>query len=303
MILDCAVIGGGPAGLNASLVLGRARRKTVLFDDNKPRNAVTSEAHGFITRDGINPQELKRIAQQELKSYPDLSIERQRVNHVSKEQQLFRIETENGDIYKAKKIILATGFKEILPEIPHLEEFYGKSLFSCPFCDGWELRDRPLAVIAEIQGAYHMAKVASNWTSDLIVCTNGKQVLSNSEKESLEKNGIKINDKKIRSLIGENGSLKGIEFHGGEIISRTGGFVAAEWVQATSIGSSLGCSVNERGGINADRFQRTNIEGVFACGDTIIGGPSQLIIAAAEGSMAAISVNGELLEERFITAS
>ncbi|MDQ0427534.1 thioredoxin reductase [Planomicrobium stackebrandtii] len=303
MILDCAVIGGGPAGLNASLVLGRARKKTVLFDDNKPRNAVTSEAHGFITRDGINPQELKRIAQEELANYPDVKIERQRVFRVSKEHELFRIETENGELFKAKKLILATGFKEVLPDIDRLEEFYGSSLFSCPFCDGWELRDQPLAVIAEIPGAFHMAKVASNWTDDLVFCTNGKQILSEDEKKILEMNGIGVNEKKIQTLIGENGALEGIEFEDGEILSRTGGFVASQWVQPSAIGSLLGCKLNERGGIEADRFQRTNVTGVFACGDTLMGGPSQLIIAAAEGSMAGIGVNGELLEERFLTVS
>lgn len=303
MVMDCAVIGGGPAGLNASLVLGRARRKTILFDDNKPRNAVSSEAHGFITRDGINPQELKRIAQEELNNYPAVKIEKQRVLHVSKEQELFRIETEDGGVYKAKKLILATGFKEVLPDIDRLKEFYGSSLFSCPFCDGWELRDQPLAIIAEIQGAFHMAKVASNWTDDLVFCTNGKQILSQGEKNILEMNGIKVNEKKIRTLIGENGALEEIEFEDGEILSRTGGFVASQWVQASSIGPSLGCSLNERGGVEADRFQRTNVDGVFACGDTLMGGPSQLIIAAAEGSMAGIGVNGELLEESFLTVS
>ena len=110
MILDCAVIGGGPAGLNAALVLGRSRRKTILFDDNKPRNKVTSESHGFITRDGINPQELKSIAQEELSSYHDVRIEKQRVHRINKENSLFKVETENGKVYSAKKIILATGF-------------------------------------------------------------------------------------------------------------------------------------------------------------------------------------------------
>ena len=299
MIMDCAVIGGGPAGLNASLVLGRARKKTVLFDDNKPRNAVTREAHGFITRDGIDPQELKRIAQDELAEYPDIQIEKQRVLNVVKEQELFRIETVRGDHFQARKVILATGFKEVLPDIGRLNEFYGKSLFSCPFCDGWELRDRPLVVLAEIPGAFHMAKVASNWTDDLIVCTNGKPVLSLEEKEILEKNSIKVNDKEIRSLMGTNGKLEAIEFGDGERLSRTGGFVASEWIQASAFGASLGCELNERGGVEADRFQRTNVEGVFACGDTVMDGPSQLIIAAAEGSMAGIGVNGELLEEKF----
>ncbi|WP_318247637.1 NAD(P)/FAD-dependent oxidoreductase [Bacillus infantis] len=140
MILDCAVIGGGPAGLNAALVLGRSRRKTILFDDNKPRNAVTSESHGFITRDGIHPQEFKRIAQGELSKYPNVRLERQRVHRINKENNLFQVETENAEVYSAKKIIIATGFKEILPDIPKAKEFYGQSLFGCPYCDGWELK-------------------------------------------------------------------------------------------------------------------------------------------------------------------
>lgn len=178
MILDCAVIGGGPAGLNAALVLGRSRRKTILFDDNKPRNTVTSESHGFITRDGINPQELKRIAQEELSNYPDVRTENKRVHRINKENSLFKVETESGKVYSAKKIILATGFQEVLPDIPQVKDFYGKSLFNCPFCDGWELRDRPLAVVADDHKAFHLAKLVSNWTHDLIVFTNGKEVIS-----------------------------------------------------------------------------------------------------------------------------
>ncbi|KIL51626.1 thioredoxin-disulfide reductase [Jeotgalibacillus alimentarius] len=118
MLLDCAVIGGGPAGLNATLVLGRSRRKTVLFDDNKPRNAVTQESHGFVTRDGIDPQEFKRIGQEELSKYPDVRIEKQRVHGITKEDGQFRVETESGEVFHSKKVILATGFKEILPDIP-----------------------------------------------------------------------------------------------------------------------------------------------------------------------------------------
>ncbi|MGE6370863.1 NAD(P)/FAD-dependent oxidoreductase [Planococcus kocurii] len=216
MLLDCAVIGGGPAGLNASLVLGRSRRKTILFDDNKPRNAVTSESQGFITRDSINRQELKRIAQEELSNYPDVKIEKQRVSSVTKEDGVFQITTEDGGIYNAKKVILATGFKEVLPDIQAIKEFYGTSLFSCPFCDGWELRDRPLAVISENQPAFHLAKVVSNWTDDLIVCTNGKQTLSADEKGIQESRGIKVYEEKIRSLIGEKGFLQKIQFSGGE---------------------------------------------------------------------------------------
>lgn len=299
MILDCVVIGGGPAGLNAALVLGRSRRKTILFDDNKPRNAVTSETHGFITRDGINPQEFKKIGQEELGRYPDVKIENQRVHRINKENTLFQVETENGEIYSAKKLILATGFKEDLPDIPGVKEFYGKSLFSCPFCDGWELSDRPLAVIANDQKAVHMAKLVSNWTNDLIIFTNGSKVLSLEEQELLKSKGIGINEKKIAALFGEKGMLKKIQLEDESAVLREGGFIATEWKQAASFDSSLEYTLNEQGGIATDSRQRTNTEGVFACGDTRIAGPSQLIIAAAEGSMAALSVIGELVEEKF----
>lgn len=299
MILDCAVIGGGPAGLNATLVLGRSRRKTILFDDNKPRNIVTSESHGFITRDGIHPQELKRIAKEELSKYPDVSIEKQRVHRINKENNLFQVETENGEVYSAKKIILATGFKEVLPDIQGVREFYGKSLFSCPFCDGWELRDRPLAVIAEDQRAFHMAKLVSNWTNDLIIFTNGSKVLSLEEEELLKSRGISINEKKITAFIGEEGMLEKIQLEDDTAVLREGGFIAAEWKQAASFESSLEYALNEHGGIETDSWQRTKTEGVFACGDTRIAGPSQLIIAAGEGSMAAMAVNAALIEEKF----
>lgn len=299
MILDCAVIGGGPAGLNAALVLGRSRRKTILFDDNKPRNAVTSESHGFITRDGIHPQEFKRVAQEELSRYPDVRIVKQQVHRINKENNLFQVETGNGEVYSAKKIILATGFKEVLPVIPRVKEFYGKSLFSCPFCDGWELRDRPLAVIADDKKAFHMAKIVSNWTNDLIIFTNGSKVLSLEEQELVKSKGISINEKKIATFIGKDGMLESIQFEDETAVQREGGFIASEWKQAASFDSSLEYTLNEQGGIETDSWQRTNAEGVFACGDTRIAGPSQLIIAAGEGSMAAMAVNAELIEEKF----
>ncbi|MFC7785409.1 NAD(P)/FAD-dependent oxidoreductase [Rossellomorea sp. GCM10028870] len=298
-MLDCAVIGGGPAGLNASLVLGRSRRKTVLFDDDKPRNSVTKESHGFITRDGINPSELRRIARAELGNYPDVTIIEQRVGKVTKDHQRFTIETEAGDVYHAKKVILATGLKETFPEINSLKQYYGTSVFSCPFCDGWELRDRPLAVIAENTRAFHMAKVVYNWSSDLIVCTNGNKVLSINDKTILENKGISVYEQKISSLIGEDGYLKKISFEDGITVRREGGFVVPEMGQASTIGEELGCEFTDQGAIITDATGHTNVEGLFACGDTSIIAPSQLIIAAAAGSKTAIGVNAALFEEIF----
>src|SRR5690606_6662033 len=162
-----------------------------------------SEAHGFITQDGTDPQEFKRIGLGELTKYPDVQIQKQRVLQVHKEDDVFHLETENGEAFQAKCIILALGFKETLPDEKRVEEFYGKSLFSCPFCDGWEMRDKPLAVISDNEASLHMVKVASNWTDDLVFCTNGRQVLSE-EKSLLESRGIQVHEEKIRTLNGEN---------------------------------------------------------------------------------------------------
>ena len=298
MILDCAVIGGGPAGLNASLVLGRSRRKTVLFDENKPRNAVVSESHGFITRDGVDPQEFKRIGHEELAKYPDVEIHKQRVVRVYKEDGLFHLEAEDGAVFQAKRIILAMGFKEVLPDVDRVAEFYGKSLFSCPFCDGWEMRDKALVVISDNEAASHMVKVGSNWTEDLIYCTNGRQILSE-EKRLLESRGIQVYEEKIRALNGVSGKLAEILFEDGRAVSREGGFITPEWTLASDIAASLGCKLNDRGGVESDAMKRTNIEGVYACGDVSLAGASQLIFAAAEGSMAAISINVAMIEEKF----
>lgn len=296
-MLDCAIVGGGPAGLNAALVLGRARRKVILFDNNSPRNAVTQESHGFITRDGISPSEFRRIAHQDIAKYPSVEIRNAKIVGVKKEGFSFELVTEEGEPIQAKKIILATGIKEIHPSVENLMEYYGKSLFSCPYCDGWELKDRSLIVISENPHAFHMAKIVYNWSKDLVVCTNGNKILTTEQKDLLQKKGIRVYEQKIKSLVGEDGLLSSVIFEDNEELNRNGGFVTPRWVQASLLGSSLDCKMNENGGIITDEFGRTNIEGVFAAGDTSVIAPSQVVIAAAEGTRAAIGVNSDLTQD------
>lgn len=299
MTLDCIVIGGGPAGLNAALVLGRSRRQTILFDDNQPRNGVTYESHGFITRDGITPQAFREIAYDELTPYPSIEIQRQKVVSLRKPQDIFIIEAQDGGIYHAKTVILATGYNDLLPDIPAIHDYYGKSLFSCPFCDGWELRDQPLVVIAENSRAFHFAQVVHNWSSDLILCTNGQAVLSELEKITLQTKGIEIYEQPIAALSGNQGQLTTITLADQTEIHRRGGFIATDWVPATNFAQELGCDLNQQGGIKTDELGHTSLTGLFACGDVSIVNPSQLVIAAAEGSKAAIAVNGNLINETF----
>ncbi|MED3961513.1 NAD(P)/FAD-dependent oxidoreductase [Niallia taxi] len=299
MMLDCVIVGGGPAGLNAALVLGRARRKVVLFDNNSPRNAVTNESHGFITRDGIKPSEFRKIAHYDIGKYPSVVIRNEKIFDIKKRGTIFNLVTEEGECIQAKKVILATGLKEIHPSVEKLMDYYGKSLFSCPYCDGWELKDRPLIVLSEHPAVFHMVKIVYNWSKNLIICTNGHKVLTLEQKEVLQRKGIKIIEQKIRTLVGENGLLEAVIFEDDQIEKMSGGFVTPEWIQASFFGKSLGCEVNQLGGLITDELGRTNIEGIYAAGDTSVIAPSQVIIAAAQGSRAAIGVNSDLTQEEF----
>lgn len=300
MVIDCAIIGGGPAGLNAALMLGRARRKVIVFDDNKPRNAVTQESHGFITRDGVKPDEFRAIGQKEIRKYPSVEMQSVRIEAVTKQGANFELAAANGERFEARNILLATGFQELLPAVEGLYDYYGKSLFNCPYCDGWELREKPLIIIAEQEmAAFHMPQVLYNWSHDIVVCTNGHRVLTAEQKEFLRKYEIRVVEEKIVALIGENGQLERVVFEDQKEIKRIGGFVGIQWVQATSIGEELGCEIDSMGGIVTDDAGRTTIKGVYAAGDTSTGTQSQLVFAAASGSKAAVGVNTDLMTSYF----
>lgn len=299
MLYDCAIIGGGPAGLNAALVLGRSRRKTLLFDDDNGRNLVTRESHGFITRDGIEPEEFKRLGRKDIAKYDCVEIKEQRIVSVHRITEThYELVTENGDIYHSIKIIIAAGLKEEQPNIPDIEKFYGTSLFSCPYCDGWELRDQPLAVIADKQ-VFELAKKIYTWSRDLIVFTNGEGRLEEEDKQKLLRKGIKVVEDIIDGLEGDNGQLRSVRLEDGTLIDRVGGFVTPLWSHATPFAKELGCKLSEHGGILTDGYGRTNVWNVYAAGDASLIVPSQLVIAAGEGSAAAIGVNGDLVNEYF----
>jgi len=221
MLFDCAIIGGGPAGLSAGLVLERARRNVILFDNNKPRNAITQESHGFITRDGIKPTKFRQIAHKEISKYPSVEHKNTEVLSVIKNKMTFELVTSMGEKYQSKTIIISTGLKDILPSIANISDFFGKSLFHCPFCDGWELKDKPLVVIVDEQKrGFHFTQIVYNWSKDLVVCTNGKIVHSTEQKELLHSKGIKIIELKIKNLIGQNGQIEQLVFENGDHIEK-----------------------------------------------------------------------------------
>lgn len=301
MDAECAIIGGGPAGLSAALVLGRARRRVLLFDDHTPRNAVTRHTHGFITRDGVSPQELRRLAIVDVARYPNVYRIDHRILFVSPlGEGGFLLRDWKGAAYRARKLLLATGLKETLPDIPGASAMYGRSLFNCPYCDGWELRDQPLVVIAEGASAFSLARLAYQWSRDLLVCTNGQtRSLSGGECRALADRGVTITQRRIVELVGTNGQLRSVRFDDGTESLRAGGFLSPHWRQASPFGEQLGCSMSEKGGIVTDGMGRTNVPGLYAAGDTASISPAQTALAAGEGNRAAIGINSDLVREDF----
>jgi thioredoxin reductase len=249
----------------------------------------------------VKPDEFRHLAHQEIRKYPSVEIRHTRITDVSNHESLFELGASNSAVVQARTIILATGLKEILPAIAGIHDYYGKSLFSCPYCDGWELKDKSLVVIAEEgQQAFHMAKIVWNWSRDVLVCTNGHSTLTTEQKETLQKKEIQVVEDTITALVGKNGMLERVVFASHEESKRQGGFVVPQWLQASRFGALLGCDMNALGGIVTDDFGRTTIPGVYAAGDASVVVPSQLIIAAASGSRAAAGVNTDLIQSEFL---
>ncbi|SDQ35429.1 NAD(P)/FAD-dependent oxidoreductase [Carnobacterium viridans] len=297
-MIDVVVIGGGPAGMSAALVAGRGRKQVLLIDEEKPRNAVTNATHAFLTRDGIKPEAFREKGRRDLLKYPTISIKKGKILSIEKTlESSFELTTESEEIINTKNIILATGVKETLPDVRGIETYYGSSIFSCPFCDGWEMKDRPLVLIAESVQALHVTKLLKNWTDDLIVATNGNTVFDDDQKRVLETNHIRLIEERIVELKGIGGELQSIVFESGEEIKRAGGFCTTVLENNFPFLEQLGIEVNEAGFIMTDIMGHTNIKGIYAAGE--ITGPSQLIVSASQGHMAGAGIIAESCDAAF----
>lgn len=298
MIFDCIVIGGGPAGLNAALVLVRGNKSVMMFDNQTARNSVTLESHNFITRDGISPAVFKAKGYEDLASYSDLQILNETVIHIEKHDNVFHVYNQSREQFKAENIILATGLKDVLPDIQGLTDVYGKSVFSCPFCDGYESTGEPLVFFAEGVFAFHGLKLLSNWNKDITVCTNNTDVFTPDDLKILKDRGFEIITDEINYLKSDNGNLTEVVFKNDRRLFRKRGFTSARMVQSAPFFEILSLDINEDGRIKTDDFNRTSLPGVYAAGDNT-SGPPQLILAAAEGAKAAVSVIFDTADKAF----
>lgn len=299
-MLDVVIIGGGPAGMSAALVAGRGKQNVLLIDEEKPRNSVTKESHAFLTRDGIKPEDFREKGRQDLLKYPSISIKNDRIiSMVKLPDDSFEMTTYSGVNIHTKNIVLATGLKETLPTVKNIEHYYGTSIFSCPFCDGWEMKDRSLILIIESIQAFHLTKLLKNWTDDLVIATNGNYFLESEHKENLALNNIRLIEEKIVELKGDNGELQSVVFESGEKLQRIGGFCATVLDNTLPFIEQLGIEVDDYGYISTDSMGHTNVPSIYAAGE--ITGPSQLIVSASQGHMAGMGIIADTSEANFLS--
>jgi thioredoxin reductase len=295
---DVVIVGAGPAGLSAALVLGRACRRVVIFDKGTPRNANSKAIYAFLTRDGTHPESFRRIARQELRPYRNVQFRRSEVTRaVRRSDGTFDV-WAGAQRLRCRKLLIATGVVDELPNIPGVETFFGSSVFQCPYCDGWELRGQRVAVYGRNQRGFEMARSLTAWTRHVALCTHGPTVLSAMDRRMLNANEIPILEQKIARLCGRGGKLDRIEFTDGHSLACAALFFDTRCRAQSGLAESLGCQFNRRGGIRCGEYEATSVPGVFVAGN-IIKDVQLAVVAAAEGARAAFGINRSLTREDF----
>lgn len=293
---DVIVIGGGPAGLSAALILGRCRRRVLLCDSGRYRNAATQSMHGFLTRDGIHPAELRQIAREQLKPYP-IEILDIAVADARKDGDVFEVTLVSGERVRGRKILLATGLVDELPELPGLNDFYGTSVFHCPYCDAWEVRDEPLGVFSDGGEGLKLATTVRMWSDDVILFTNGPVKLEKEDEDTLHRLGISLCQGRVERLEGKDGVLERVVLADGSSVPRRAMFMKTKQKQQSDLAERLRVPVSQENGIEkGGKYEETYVKGVFVAGDASRD-LLMAIVAAAEGAQAAFGINCELQKE------
>ena len=287
---DVVVIGAGPAGLSAALNLVRARRRVLVLDSNRPRNAATFASHGFVTRDGISPLELRRLGREELEGYEGATFAKAVVTSI---EPGFVVTA--GTAYETEAIVIATGLTEKFPTLPSLRAFYGTTIHSCVECDAYEYADAPIALIGETDDLAERALLLSQWSRDLIVFTNAVGTVTEAEEARLGERGIRVDRRPVADVAGDRDGLTGVLLADGDVIPRRAAFVRPIYQANLGYAASLGLATTDEGWITVDDAGRTSVPGVYAAGDSTAPGPQQLIVAAGAGARVAAAVNRDLL--------
>ncbi len=294
---DVIIVGAGPAGLSAALVLGRACRRVLVFDHDRPRNRFARAIHGFLTRDGVAPEEFRRLAREELGRYDTVRLESALVIEAGRQGDgAFSVTLDGGRQYSSRRLLLATGVVDNVPKVPGLAELYGTSVFHCPYCDGWELRGQPLAVYGCNKRGYGLSLQLTGWTSDVVLCSDGSCELDAADRAMLARNHIAVREERIARLEGRDGRLERIVFTTGRPLERRALFFTTGQTQSSDLARSLGCEFNEKGTVRTGAYESTTVPGLYVAGDASRA-VQWVVVAAAEGAEAAYAINQDFIRE------
>jgi thioredoxin reductase len=272
-----------------------------LFDEGEPRNAVSHAMHGLLSRDGLEPAELRRIGFEQLGQYDSVQLIPGGVDDAQAVGNGFHVVTTRGRSVEARKLLLAVGLQDVLPQIDGLVALYGRSVFHCFYCDGWEVRDQPVAAIGEGTGGYRLTMMLLGWTRDLVLCTHGAKGLAAQERAHLAAQGVEVKEQRVVRLESADGHLEQVVFEDGSSLARRAVFFHGPVKLASSLPAGLGCALTDQGRIEVDEGGRTSVPGVFAAGDAARRPgqhpAAQVVLAAASGALAGIALHQELVHE------
>ncbi|CAM3641297.1 NAD(P)/FAD-dependent oxidoreductase [Flavobacterium chungbukense] len=296
---DVIIVGGSYSGLSAAMSLGRSLRQVLVIDSGLPCNKQTPYSHNFITQDGEKPAVISAKAKLQVSIYKTVQFYNGLAIKAVKRENRFEVSTDSGDVFISRKIVFATGVKDLLPEIKGFSDCWGISILHCPYCHGYEVKSEKTAIIANGEMGFEYAKLISNWTKDLRLCTNGKSELTLEQTQILKNHGVLIFEEEIDSFEHQDGYIQNIIFKNQEKIAVKAIYSRPPFEQHCPIPEKLGCEINEQGLLKVDAMQKTNVTGIFASGDCTTPMRS-VAIAISSGSFAGAVINKELIEEDFL---
>lgn len=295
---DVIIIGGSYSGLSAAMALGRSVKNVLIIDSGKPCNRYTPHSHNFITHDGAVPSEIATKAKEQVLNYNTVKFFNGLAVAGKKTNNGFEIQTKSGDKFSAKKLVFATGVKDIFPNIKGFEDCWGKSVIHCPYCHGYEFKGEKTAIIANGDRAFHVASLVNNLTNEITIITTGKAEFKEEQYTKLKNHKINIIEKEVKEIKHQNGTISTLIFEDGSEENFNVAYAAIPFEQHCKISLDLGCETTEMGHLKVDIFQKTTIPGIYACGDN--SSPMRSVAnAVATGNLVGAMVNNELTMEGF----
>lgn len=294
-VYEVVIVGAGPAGLSAALMLGRCRRGVALIDDGAPRNRAARFSHGFLTRDGTAPSTFVDLGRAELATYPTVRLESGKVSGVKGCRGAFSVRCTDGRVFTARRLLLATGVTDKIPQVPGMAALYGRTVHHCPYCDAFEYSSQPLAQYGRGRAGVNAALALRAWTDDVVLITDGI-VLGHESRRRCGLHGVAVRDEPVRRLVGRAGKLERVEFAAGPALPRAALFFATSQEQRGDLASSLGCDFTAEGTVATKEHETTNVPGVYVAGDASHR-EQKVVVAAAEGTQAAIKIHESLWSE------